>query len=325
MNERGWRSVANQSSSQIEGRLEERAFRIGLAILILLDLADRAGDLGAHYTDWGVVPRGAVIDLFPHPACFSFHFMNGTWEWQLSLFLLAALFTLGLLVGYHTRLMTVVAWVFLVSVQNRNPLVLQGGDVLLRMSLFWAIFLPLGARCSIDRCLTRGFGVDEKGDPQSILTWATVALLTQVVLMYIVAGILKTGPEWTTHYTAVYYAMSIDQLTTPIGHWLLKHPDLMKTLTYLTVKIELFVPLLFLVPIFTGFFRMVAIVVLFGMQMGFGASIRIYIFPWVCFCATLPFVPSVFWAKLRDAFTVSSLRRPLESGNPSCFVSEEES
>ena len=32
-------------------------FRIGLALTILLDLVLRAQDLGAHYTDAGVLPR----------------------------------------------------------------------------------------------------------------------------------------------------------------------------------------------------------------------------------------------------------------------------
>lgn len=276
-------------------------FRIGIAVLILLDLIDRARDLRAHYSDWGVLPRGAVVDLFLHPSCFSLYFINGTWYWQLFLFLLAGLFALALLVGYRTRFMTVASWLLLVSLQNRNPLVLQGGDVLIRMILFWAMFLPLGACCSLDHRFARASRTTQDVTPPSILTWATAALVTQAVFLYVFAALLKTGPEWTENYTAVYYAMSIDQLTTPLGHWLLGHRDLMRASTYLTVKIELFGPLLFFIPFYTGFFRIAAIVLLFVMQMGFGATMRVYIFPWVCFCATLPMVPSVFWDKLPNS------------------------
>ena len=35
-------------------------FRIGLALTILLDLVLRAQDLGAHYTDAGVLPRALL-------------------------------------------------------------------------------------------------------------------------------------------------------------------------------------------------------------------------------------------------------------------------
>jgi hypothetical protein len=197
--------------------------------------------------------------------------------------------------------MTVASWILLVSLQNRNPLLLQGGDILFRMILFWAMFLPLGARCSLDRIFSRDSMVADGAKPKMVLTWATAAVLIQAVLLYVYAGVLKTGPEWTRDYTAVYYAMSIDQLTTPLGHWLLGHPDLMKTLTRLTIQIEIFGPLLFFIPFYTGFFRILAILLLFGMQMGFGATIRVYIFPWICFCATFPMIPSVFWDKLPNA------------------------
>ncbi|HEX5036487.1 MAG TPA: HTTM domain-containing protein [bacterium] len=272
-------------------------FRIGLATLILLDLIDRSRDLRAHYTDWGLMPRAALIDLFLHPSCLSLHFINGTWEWAAFLFLVAGLFAVGLLVGYRTRLMTVVSWILLVSLQNRNPLVLQGGDILFRVVAFWAMFLPLGARASMDRYLEKQQGIAEPGETV-VLSWATAAVLIQVCLLYVYAGVLKTGVEWTRDYTAVYYALHVDQLTTPLGHWLLDYPRVMKAMTYLTIKIEIFGPLLFFMPVFTGFFRLLAIVLLAGLQMGFGSTMRIYIFPWTCICATVPMIPSVFWDKL---------------------------
>ena len=61
-------------------------------------------------------------------------------------FLVAGLFAGLLLVGYRTGLATCVSWFMLLSVQARNPIILQGGDVLLRLLLFWGIFLPLGER-----------------------------------------------------------------------------------------------------------------------------------------------------------------------------------
>jgi len=272
------------------------AFRICLAFLLLVDLFDRGRDLRAHYADWGVLPRAPLLDLFLHPYCFSLHFINGTWQWQLFLFLLAGLFALALLLGYRTRLMTVGSWVLLVSLHNRNPFVLQGGDTLLRMSLFWAMFLPLGDRWSLDRQMERAASMER--EPQRVLTWATVAVLGQVMLVYVCAGLMKTGPEWVDDHTAVYYAMSVDHLTTPLGHRLLEYPELMRALTYLTVKIELFAPLLLIVPIYTTFFRSLAILLLFGLQMRFGATIRIFLFPWICCVALLPLIPSAFWEKL---------------------------
>jgi len=47
----------------------------------------------------------------------------------------------------------VISWFLLISLQNRNPIVLQGGDILLRMLAFWAMFVPLNAYFSLDRAL----------------------------------------------------------------------------------------------------------------------------------------------------------------------------
>src|SRR5687767_13442614 len=123
--------------------------RIAFAILILVDLSLRSLDLVAHYTDSGLLPRIAIIE---HPYSrwdWSLHLMNGSWQIQALLFLIAAVFAILLLLGYHTRLATIVSWALMVSLNSRNPLIVVG-DTLFRALLFWAIFLPWGNRLSID-------------------------------------------------------------------------------------------------------------------------------------------------------------------------------
>jgi hypothetical protein len=56
----------------------------------------------------------------------------------------------AMLVGWHARKAALAVWVMTTSLQVRNILVLHSGDVLLRVSLFWALFLPLGDVFSID-------------------------------------------------------------------------------------------------------------------------------------------------------------------------------
>src|SRR5215213_10452564 len=113
----------------------------------------RATDLTAHYTDEGVLPRTALLEEVLSPWAFSLNLMNGEPFFQVLLFGVAALAALGLLIGYRTSLMTVVVWVLLLSIQWRNPLVTGADGPLLRLLLFWAIFLPLGAYWSVDRAL----------------------------------------------------------------------------------------------------------------------------------------------------------------------------
>lgn len=130
------------------------AFRIGLAGILLIDLWNRSYDLVAHYSDAGILPRLARMELYDHGAAqrlwWSLHMASGEVVFQFALFAVAAACALGLLIGYRPRLMSLFSWILLVSLQNRNPMLLQGGDVLLRSLVLWSIFLPTGAVCSVD-------------------------------------------------------------------------------------------------------------------------------------------------------------------------------
>ena len=114
------------------------ALRIVLALVVLLDLASRAGDLGAHYTDAGVLPRADLVHsgLMGH-SIFSLNLISGDASVQGLLFAIAALAAVGLLVGFCTRLMTLIVWLLVVSIEWRNPLlwVLKDADGLDRVRL----------------------------------------------------------------------------------------------------------------------------------------------------------------------------------------------
>src|SRR6184192_3815363 len=129
--------------------------RILTALVLLFDLFIRAGSLTAHYTDAGAVPFEAVEIVYWQPGYFSlFSYCREYWS-VLLLFIVTGVFYFLLLLGYKTRLFTFLSWVMLVSLQNRNTLILQGGDDALRLLLFWGIFLPWGNFYSLDKKTTR--------------------------------------------------------------------------------------------------------------------------------------------------------------------------
>jgi predicted DCC family thiol-disulfide oxidoreductase YuxK len=268
-------------------------FRIGLGALIVGDLVWRARDLRAFYTDFGVLPRAALLDRFAGPWIISVHSMNGTALVQALLFLVAGVFGLMLFVGYRTRLAAIASWALLISLQSRNPVVLQGGDVLLRMLAFWAMFVPLNAYFSVDRAL------DTSGarPPQRVCTAGTFALMGQVALLYGFSALLKRSPEWWTEGSAVYFALSLDQFSTSVGRFLLHFPHLLRSLTYLTLAIELIAPALLFSPVWSGPARAAGIVLLVLLQLGLAASMHLGPFPVIALVALIPLVPTWVWAR----------------------------
>ena len=275
-------------------------FRIVLALLVLADLAGRIPDLPAHYTDEGVLPRSVLLQEVLSSSALSLNLVNGTIFSQVLLFGVAALAALALLIGYRTRLMIVIVWVLLLSIQWRNPLVLSGSDTLLRILLFWGMFLPLGAYWSVDRAL-------KAAPPRTSMRFvslATVGLFFQIAFVYWFAVILKSGPEWRVDGTALYYALNWDHVATPIATYLLNFPALLTVLTFATLGLEAFGPFLLFSPFLTGPVRTGTILAFMSLHFGIWLTMDIGLFPLVSAFCMVCFLPSWFWdkaASLRQA------------------------
>jgi hypothetical protein len=274
-------------------------FRIVLGVLVLADLANRATDLLAHYSDAGVMPRAALeppnTEIFPKaqqivsPFAISINMFSGEPLFQALVFLLGAVGAVALIFGWWTRVASVIAWVVILSIQQRNPLVLASGDILLRMLLFWAMFLPLGAVWSLDRRRT--------GGRLSMLyfSFGTVALFMQIAFIYWFTALLKTGAEWRTDFSALYYALSLDQVARPLGQAMLDFPLLLAFLTVSTLLLEVVGPFLLFSPVFTGPVRTATIAAFMSLHFGILLTMDIGIFPFISAFCMVCFLPAWFW------------------------------
>jgi len=267
-------------------------FRVGLGVLLVSDLTLRARDLAAHYTDFGIMPR-AVLPRFMHDGAFSFHAAAGTAWFQAGLFALAGVCAVLLIVGYRTRVMTVLSWLFLLSLQNRNPMILSGEDNLLILLCFWAMFLPLGARFSVDAALDR-----RAPGPDAYFSIATLALLVQGMSMYFFSALLKSDAQWIPDGSAVYFALQLDYFATPFALWLRQFPALLTALTYYVWVLELFGPFLVFSPLFFRPVRAAFVLLFVTMHLGFFACLEIGLFPAVSILMNLTFMPGWVWDRL---------------------------
>ncbi|MEP0942444.1 MAG: HTTM domain-containing protein, partial [Rhizobiaceae bacterium] len=272
-------------------------FRILLGIYLLLNVLSRAQDLVAHYTDFGVLPRHIQIGLLADGS-WSLHMFNGTATAQALLFLLAGLAAIGLTLGWRTGLMTLISWALLLSVQNRNIFILSGEDNLALLLTFWALFLPIGARYSIDFALSRQHGSDPTSN--SYWSWATVALLLQGMSMYFFSALLKSDPIWIPDGQAVYYALNLDYMATSFALWFRQFQTLMQGLTYYVWVLELVGPILIFSPIFHRPVRAVLMLLFITMHLGFWLFLEIGLFPFISIVMNLTFMPGWMWDQIED-------------------------
>ncbi|MFC6953698.1 HTTM domain-containing protein [Halorubellus litoreus] len=266
------------------------AFRVALATAVLVDLALRLRDVRAFYTDAGVLPRALLLETFPALGRLSIHTLSGGLWWQLVLFAATAVAALALAAGYRTRLATAVTFALVLSMQLRNPVLLNAGDSLLRRLLLWSVLLPLGARWSVDA--RRRESTVDRADVASI---AAAGLLVQVLAVYVVNAVLKArGSAWHDG-TAGRLAFGMDAITVMFGEVVAEFPALLTAGTYAWTVVLLAAPLLVLA---TGRARTAVVAAFATGHVAMALTLRLGAFPLVSLAALVPFLPGVVWDRV---------------------------
>lgn len=276
--------------------------RIAMGLVILSDLIIRATALKAHYTSEGVLPVSLLLEFDVKPMRWSFHYLSDSVAFEAIVFSVHALITLLLIAGYRTRLITVLSWVFLASLQNRNPFIQQSGDDLLRLVLLWAVFLPWGNFYSLDAKRNQ---ITDK----NFFSLATFGYMVLIVSVYVFSAIYKSSPEWRSEGTAIYYALSLDQLKVGLGDWLYQYPSLMKLLTFITYYYyEIIAPLFILLPFKNQFFRAAGVFSIILLHIGIASTLYVGLFFVIGITTTLGLLPSSVMDKIDAWFFKTKLQ-----------------
>lgn len=277
------------------------ALRIGLAAVLLIDLWTRTAFFSALYTDAGIFPR-VFMDPWMRSTVAPLHRLGGSFAWQAALFAASAASAVCLLLGWRTRIAAVVSWLLLVSLHSRQPLVLNFGDDILRMAMFWSLFLPLGRVWSLDA--RRAPAGPDRLAP--VCTLATVAYLLQIAFVYFFTALLKSGPDWHADGTALYYALHMDAWVTPLGVFLREYPRFLWLVTRATLILELVGPFLLFVPVW--WLRTATVLAFWGLHIGIAMSYTLGIFPWTDLVVLMPFLPPRLWDLLGGRRAGTELR-----------------
>jgi len=110
-----------------------------------------------------------------------------------------------LTIGFATRWSAAAAFITLLSIHHRNPVLVYGGDDVLRLLGFLLIFSRAGAALSVD-ALVDGRPI---GDPAVGDAWCTRLMQLQVSFVYFAAFLNKLeGRSWLEG-TAGFYAVEV--------------------------------------------------------------------------------------------------------------------
>lgn len=277
-------------------------YRVLLGLIIVIDVLYRMPDITAFYSDVGILPRQTFLSEFALPWSFSLHLASGSTEVLFIFFLIQLIIGLMVLFGYKTRWALLFSYILNVSVHNRNWLINNGGDDVLRAILFLSIFLPLDKFFSVDAARREG----EKSEAKYVTSPWTMAFFIQVFAIYFVSYILKDHPVWRGEYTAVYYALRVDALVNPLGHIIREIPWFDTLTTIFTIFLEwagpLFLLLSFIFLKHWWIVRFLVVLGFWGLHLGIILTMWIGLFPYICITMWCLFIPTPVWDYLERKF-----------------------
>lgn len=283
-------------------------FRILFALVLLHDVARRWPDLVHHYSNAGWLTNHFAMFRPMSDHLFSLYLAFSTPSEVYVFATFHLIVNLLLLIGWRTRLMQVLAFVLIVSLNSRNIMLENGGFVVVHLIALWTCFLPLGRRYSVDALLLsmkrRKLGTLEalNDDTEAPLRIAPVVALAvpviilQFAIIYYFNVVHKTGPAWKDG-TAVYYFFQQDRMVTALGAWLRFHVGLgfIKLLTWSTLVMESLIALFLVSPVYSKWLRMVGWSLVFALHFSIDAVVQLGPFSYAMFVIHSIFIPREFW------------------------------
>lgn len=264
-------------------------FRVFIALVVLFDVVLRVRNFTYLYTDQGVVPLEVAREYSPEYSFSVFYLVSNSPTVVAVVFGATAVFSAFLAVGYKTRISTFLVFLCVVSIDVLNPFVLSAADALLRLLLFWSLFLPLGERWSVDAVYV------EEPPRDTVTSFGSVIVLLQMVFVYLANGYHKIrGSEWWDGEAALIM-MGRDEMTFLLGDLLSEFPALVRlggaTWFYLLL-------LSWLLVVTTGRIRYSFASLFVAGHLTLALSFRIGSLSFVAIAGVLLFYQTEFWEDL---------------------------
>jgi hypothetical protein len=226
--------------------------RTGAAILRIVFGSVTAVLYALHFPEreflWGVNGMLTPADNAPVLAqghAWSLYALSASPFWPECLFWLGLLVSIAFAAGLFTRITSVLFFIFIWSIYQRDTYALDGGENLLVILAIYLIFADLSA-LSLDRRLFKDKGPRRFEWFSGMLhNFAVTACLLQLAIVYFEAGFYKAqGHVWISG-TAIYYILRSNGYTLP--GWsdvLWRSPALVTIGTYGSMLFEIMHPFL---------------------------------------------------------------------------------
>lgn len=291
-------------------------YRIILGLLVLFWCVLIAPDLYTWYSERGVMPLAAMrtFDGAAYPWAIDLLAYVANTHILVAVFVLLVLAAWCMTAGFFTRTSTIIVWVLITSFEHRDEIILNSGDIFLRLMLFYMMFAPAGAACSVDRLIRIWRGKEAPGDPPLIVPWAQRLIQLQICIVYLSTFLGKVQGSFWQDGTAIYYPLHMAEMErfwvpfvgagASIGTFGMY---LLNILTYGALATEMSMATLVWVPRLRGYVLAAATL----LHLGIEYALNIPLFSFLMISSYLNFVPNHWIAGWVRAISASFARKRL--------------
>jgi hypothetical protein len=280
-------------------------FRIVYGLLVIATLVLLRPDWLAWYGTHAWISLQTMQTVEPGTRINLFTILPQSEAWINAFFWVFLGSAILLTVGLFTRINSVIVFVCLTSIHQRNLFITHGGDTFLRLAGFFLMFAPAGAALSLDRLLRiRGYCfsiVAGRGRPAlhwrafffapvpPQRPWAQRMIQIQLSLLYFAAFCSKVkSPAWLDG-SALYYIYHLDSFRRfAVPAWLLG-PTMLKLGSWSAIAVEFSLGVLIWVKDLR--YILLALGLLFHLWLEY--SLNIPLFQWDVLSAYILFVDPV--------------------------------
>ncbi len=262
--------------------------RIAFGFVATLWVLSQAPNLMAFYGPAGVLPATPATG----PGTWSVLQFSSNASVVLALWAATLVGAVGVMVGFRTRLATVLLLVGVMSFERRDPLILNAGDFLLRNLTFYLVFSPAGEALSVDRWRRAR---DQFWEFPLRAPWALRLIQIQLSVVYFATLWGKLQGDLWRDGTAVSYALRVGDIHRfPTPSFVTDSVVLTELMTFGTLLLELSL------AIFIWNRALRPWVLAFGvlLHLSIGLSIMVGFFSMLMLTTYLAFVPPEYAGNL---------------------------
>jgi hypothetical protein len=213
------------------------------------------------------------------------------------------------MIGWRTRLFSILSTLWVTSMDNRLVLVENGGYVVVNLMCFWAMFLPTGKRFSVDSLVASLRNEQERTphdldrrctrDTTPLISLAALALFVNFVIVYVFNVVNKYGQTWRDGLT-IHYVLHIDRMVTGLAVWVRETFPFgaLWAVNHLVLMVEASIVVLIFWPTQRLYTRPVAMMLIAGLHVSFGIMMRLGPFSWFMVGWSTVLLTSVHWQAL---------------------------